>query len=191
MVSTTTITESKALELLGQGIDPGIVASAIGVSVSRISQLLADPEFLAKVTELRYLSLTKHAAIDSRYDNLEDKLLEKLENLLPFLVRPLEVSKVLSQINAAKRRGAVAAPSTLKTDEVVQLVMPIQIVQKFTVNQINQVIQAGQQELVTVQSGNMQKLLTQMKGAQNVQSLPGPVTSNEGTGKESAVSGSQ
>ena len=59
---------------------PEQTASAVGLSVSRISQLLSDPEFSAQVAELRFNNLQKHNERDSAYDTMEEKLLKKLEN---------------------------------------------------------------------------------------------------------------
>lgn len=171
MATTTTSTESRALALLGQGLGPEIVASAIGISVSRISQLLSEPEFAAQVANLRFESLAAHTSRDRKYDSMEDSLLEKLQNCLPFMVKPFEILKAIQIINSAKRRGASSPDHISGNQEVVQLVMPVQIFQQFTTNVNNQVVKAGAQELVTVQSGNMQKLLdrSKTKEVQNVE----------------------
>jgi hypothetical protein len=162
-----TSTESRALSLLGQGIGPEMVASAVGVSVSRISQLLSDSGFSAKVAELRYENLAKHNIRDSAYDALEDSLVEKMKDCIAYMVRPIEILKAIQIINSAKRRGSSAPEALLAQKEVVSLVMPVQIVQQFTTNINNQVIQAGTQELVTIQSGNMNSLLEKAKLAKN------------------------
>jgi len=74
---------------------------------------------------------------------------------------PMKLAKILSVLNSAKRRGA-AAPEHLTTQQtVVQLNMPTQVIQQFITNSANQVIKAGAQELITVQSGNMSKLLSE------------------------------
>lgn len=162
------LTESRALELLGSGAAPEQVAAACGVSVSRISQLLSDTEFAAAVADLRFQSLSKHNTRDSEYDNMEDALLERMKNLLPLMMRPMEVLRAISVINAAKRRGA-SAPSqvTQSGATVVNITLPQIIVDRFTnarivTNSDNQVVKAGEQDLVTMQSGTLFK---QVKGA--------------------------
>jgi hypothetical protein len=87
-------------------------------------------------------------------------------------MRPLEVARIYQIVNSAKRRGQSTPESITAQQEIVQLIMPISITNKFTVNAANQVIQAGHQPLITVQSGSMQRLLTQHKESQNVQLLP-------------------
>jgi hypothetical protein len=152
-----------------------MVASAVGVSVSRISQLLSDSSFSAKVAELRYENLAKHNIRDSIYDSLEDDLVAKMRDCLCYMVRPLEILKAIQIINSAKRRGSSAPEALLAQKEVVSLVMPVQIIQQFTTNINNQVIQAGKQELITVQSGNMNSLLEKSKERSNPSGPPNHV----------------
>lgn len=170
--STTTSTRERALSLLGQGVGPEMVASALGVTPSAISQYLSQEDFLQEVAVLRYEALSKHNTRDSKYDDLEDLLLEKLENVIPFLIRPLEISRILTQINSAKRRGSSAPAEISSQAQVINLILPTQIIKQFTVNSANQVIRAGDQDLLTVQSGKMSELLARKQGAQDVPILP-------------------
>jgi hypothetical protein len=156
--------EEKILNLLGSGIAPVQVSSACGVTESYISQLMGDEDFRAKVIELRYENLSKHNERDNNYDRIEDKLLQKLEQQLPMMFKPMEVLKALQVINAAKRRGQSAPESIVNQQNIINIVMPTQIINKFRVNSNNQVISAGSQDLVTMQSG---ALLKQLKGLEN------------------------
>jgi len=168
MSQSLTSSETRALTLLGQGINPEMTASAVGLSVSRISQLLSDPEFANEVAELRYKNLVKHNERDSFYDQMEDILARKFHDLIPFMMKPLEVLKGLREINALKRRGSSAPDSITNTQEVVALVMPIQIINQYRVNSSNQVIQAGQQELVTVQSSRLNDLVAKQNSQRSL-----------------------
>lgn len=164
-------TESRALKLLGDGFLPAQVAAAIGVSESRISQLLSDESFSQQVAALRYKTLAAHTDRDSRYDSLEDALLKKLEGSLSMLFDPMKIAKLLQVINGAKRRG-VSAPEQIQTSQtVVQLNMPTQIYQQFVTNVNNQVIKAGAQELITVQSGKMNELLSASRPSASLTTL--------------------
>jgi predicted transcriptional regulator len=176
--STTTTTSERALALLGQNVSTEQVAAALGVTPSAISQLLADPEYTSRVNELKFTNLTKHTSRDSRYDNLEDKLIGKLEDMVEYMTRPMEVVTTLVKINAAKRRGVNAPESITTRKEVVQLVMPVQIINQFQKNSQNQVIQAGEQQLVTVQSATMKTLLQNERGTLDVQTTPATITNN-------------
>lgn len=169
MTNKTTTTESKALTLLGQGVSPQQVAAALGVSQSRISQLLSDPEFVAEIATLRYESLQKHNARDAKYDELEDSLLKRLSDCLPLMYKPAEILKAVQIINAAKRRGSDAPLEAPASSVVVNITLPAVAVTKFVTNIHNQVIQAGSQELLTIQSGT---LLKEMRQAAPVASQP-------------------
>jgi hypothetical protein len=157
MSNAVTSTESRALTLLGSGVPPESVAAALGVSASRISQLLSEPDFAAKVAELRFNNLQKHNERDSTYDVLEDELLKKMKDCLPFMVRPMEIAKVLQMINAAKRRGASAPDSITAQQTIVSLTIPVSIIQKFQTTAQRQVTHAGDTELITMQAGTLLK----------------------------------
>lgn len=164
MANVSTPTEERALKLLGQGVGVDIVAAAIGVSPSQISQYLSDPIFAAKVAELRFASMAKHTETDDIYDDMESKLQKKLSDLIPFMLKPMEVLAAIKVINAAKRRGISSPEQITGQQTVVQLVMPASVINQFTQQNIqlnvhNQVIRAGEQDLVTVQSASMTTLL--------------------------------
>jgi hypothetical protein len=147
--------DERALKLLGSGVLPEQVAAALGVTAGRISQLLSDDVFAEKVATLRYANLQQHNERDSAYDSIEDELLTKLRNSLPLMIRPDTILKAIGVINSAKRRGQSAPHQVTNQQTVVQLVLPTLIAQKFSVNSNNQVIRTGEQDLLTMQSGNL------------------------------------
>ncbi len=170
--SQRSATESRAIALLGQGLGAETVAATVGVSVSRISQLISDPVFMEEVASLRFKNLQKHNDRDSAYDSMEDTLVEKLRDLLPMMFRPMEVLKAISVINAAKRRGHSNPDMVLNQQTVVSINLPKQLINKYTVNVNNQVISAGDQELLTMQSGSLQSMISARKVSQ---STPHPI----------------
>ena len=157
--STTSTTEERALTLLGQGVPPTAVANALGVDISRISQLLSQDDFAQKVVEKKFESLSKHNERDSAIDGLEDKLLQKMQDCLPFMTRPMEILKAYSVVNAAKRRGQSAPEDLTQKQTIIQLNIPQIILDRFQTNVHNQVIQVGTQSLLTIPSGQMLKQL--------------------------------
>lgn len=145
-------TQLRALELLGSGLSPTVVATAVGVTEPRIAQMLSEPDFAAAVGEKKFHALQKHNTIDAEYDDMEITLQKSLREQLPLMQRPMEILKALQVLNAAKRRGTSAPEQVSQQSTVVQLLMPVQITQKFTTNINNQVIVAGDQTLETIQS---------------------------------------
>ena len=160
------LTRSRALELLGMGVIATQVAAALGVDISRISQLLSEEAFAAKVAELRFSNLRKHTERDTKYDGLEDTLIEKLGDCLPLMHRPMEILKAIQVINSAKRRGASAPEHITNQNQIIQLNVPSALIEKFRVNINNQVTIAGNQSLETIQPGS---LLDMAKSSKNLQ----------------------
>ncbi len=155
-------TREKALSLLACNVPDVQVANALGVSVSRITQLLSEDEFKDRLAELKYTTLSKHVESDKEKDQFEDKLLGKLQDSLEHEYRAPVLLKAFQVLNAAKRRSAPGvAGGITSTAPTVQLIMPTKVVNKFTTNIYNQVIKTGQQELITVQSNQMGKMLDQ------------------------------
>jgi hypothetical protein len=172
-----TTTESRALALLGSGVAPETVAASLGVTASRISQLLSDENFAAQVATLRYENLQKHNARDASYDSLEDELLERMRDCLPLMHRPMEILKAIQVINAAKRRGQSTPESIIEKQSIIQLNIPSVIINKFQTNVNGQVTtistQAGEHSLLTIQSGSLDSLIKK-KGNGNGNVLPTP-----------------
>lgn len=151
--------EDMALALLGDGVEQSIVASHLGVSESAISQLISRDDFAEKLITLRYENLSKHNERDKAYDLIEDELVTKMKESLPLLFRPESIMKAIQVINAAKRRGSSAPAATTTQQTVVKIVMPVRVINRFTTDMMNQVVEVGDQKLVTVQSGVLMQQL--------------------------------
>lgn len=153
----TSDVEERALALLGSGIAAEQVAAALGVTPSRIAQLLSVEVFSKQVADLRYQNLQAHNVRDDAYDSLEDTLLGKLKNALPLMIKPRDILDALTRVNAAKRRGQSAPSNVGNQQTVVTLVLPTIITEKFAIDLNNQVTRAGSQDLLTMPSGNLLK----------------------------------
>ena len=158
-------TDERVLKLLGAGLPPETVAASIGITASRISQLLSDEEFASKVADLRYQALAKHNERDGGYDEMEDELLKRMKDLIPLMHRPMEILKAIQIINSAKRRGASTPEAITQKQTVIQLTIPVQILNQIKTNAQGQVVSVGEKSLVTIQSGNLDALRNgQLKG---------------------------
>ena len=155
-------TRDRAAKLLGAGHAAEVVATALGVSPGYISQLLSDETFALTVSELRFTSLQEATGRDEKYDALEDRLLEKLDNLLPFMLKPGEVTRSLQAMNMAKRRGAKSDITIPAQASLVNIVLPTVIHQKLITNQFNQVVQVGDQDLTTISTKHLLELAKQL-----------------------------
>ena len=153
--------KGKILTMLGNGLSNEIVSTAVGVSPSYISQLLSEEAFAMQVTELRFQNLQKHTERDNSYDSIEDALIEKMRDLLPMMYRPMEVLRAIQVINAAKRRGASAPEQMTINNTVINLNLPKHQMQKIIQNSQGQVVQAGNQVLLTMSSNSLLNTIAQ------------------------------
>ena len=184
-------TRDRALQLLGQGLGTSVVASALGVTDARVSQLLAESGFAEEVQKLRFDSLQKSTSLDASYTDLEETLLGKLEDVIPLINKPRDLLQALNVINGAKRRGQDSPDSASMSAKVVQLSLPPALQQKFITNVFNQVIevkdgQGNANSLVTVDSQSLTRVLEQQ--ARSAQ-LPASEGSGESYGSEEADAG--
>ena len=83
--------EERAIAMLGSGIPQNQVALALGVTESAVSQWMSIEEFAAQVADKKFQTLNRNTQIDDKYLELEEKLQQKLEKVLPLLAKPRDV----------------------------------------------------------------------------------------------------
>ncbi len=151
-------TKGKIIDFLGNGLSAEVVASAVGVTTGYISQLLSDPEIAQTVSGLRSAKLSEGSDRDSKYDDLEDSLLDQLEEVVPFMTKSHEIVRALTMVNGAKRRTVIpeVTDSISGAGTVINLILPTAMVPQFITNANNQVVEAGDQTLVTMPSGQLE-----------------------------------
>ena len=144
------MSKDQAKELLGAGLQNVVVANALGVSESLVSQWLSDETFAAEVQKLKLQNLTEANTRDRKWNSLEDQLLEKLEGLLPMIVNPMAVIQALKAVNGAVRRSAPKELAGVAQSTHVHLHMPALLAAKFVVNPTNQVIEVDGRSVATM-----------------------------------------
>ena len=146
-------------KLLGSGLSPALVSSVVGCDPSFISQLLSEPDFALSVAEMRVRDIEVLRARDTKYDSLEDAFLERLENLLPMMLKPRDVLSALQVINAAKRRASeFITPQTPTTvNNIVLLQLPTKTVSSFELNTKNEIISIDSNALVAMPTSLLMK----------------------------------
>lgn len=154
--------ENRAIELLAHNIPAIRVAESLNVSPARISQLLADDRFAAALASKKFTIAQDSINSDSELDDLEAAVRKKLKVAIGMCFKPVELAKIFQVLNNAKRKNSSVAPATAEVGQVVNLTMPTVLVNKITTNINNQVIQVGESELITAQSGKMQELLNNL-----------------------------
>lgn len=156
--ATVSSMESRAIALLTANIPAVKVAEALNVTPARISQMLESQEFKEALAEARFAHLNRHNEADAKLDQLESTCVEKLSNVLELVHNPMQLTKIFTALNGAKRRGVSTLADTPDSSTIVSLTMPTKVVNNFQVNINNQVVRVGNEDLVTIQHQALQKL---------------------------------
>jgi transcriptional regulator with XRE-family HTH domain len=154
--------------LLGDGLTTEVVARAVGCTSSYISQLMADEDFRTEVAEMRVRALAGHTERDKRIDSIEDRLLSKLEEVVPHMYKPADILRATVAVNAMKRRGATSNDQqNIMHTQVVNINLPPAAARQFVINQEGVVIEADKETLVTMPATQlMRKLAEEAAGTQ-------------------------
>lgn len=139
------IDRNRALQLLGTGLGPTDVGLTLGCDPSYISQLLMEDQFRTDVLELRMKNLQAATERDGKIDSLEDTIINKLKESLPYATKLRDILGAFSVLNAAKRRGARTVGSMEGQQKIVALILPIVAKQVFITNGRGEVVQVGEQ----------------------------------------------
>jgi predicted transcriptional regulator len=164
----------KAKELLGLNLPNNVVASAIGVSESQVSQWLSDEQFALEVQELKLTNFAEHATRDRKYNKLEDLVLQKLEEKLDsglFFTSPREILSAITVLNKAVRRATPAelgAGAGNRTIVNLQLPENSAFAAKFILNGQNQVVEIAGRSMATMSArGVVKQLEEKVKNREN------------------------
>lgn len=165
----TSNTEEKVIQMMGQGYTAEIIAATLGITPSRVSQIVSDPAVASVIQGMRFENLQKHNERDDKLDSLEDKLIDSLAQTVSYLQDPMKIAHVFSKVNGAKRRGTSAPEQAVQHQTVINLNLPQVIVQHFSRganNEITKVINTdgSTKSLVTMQSGELLKRARENSG---------------------------
>lgn len=127
--------------MMSSGLEPAVIARAVGCEPSYISQLMEDEGFREAVQAARIVNLTDATERDKRLSRLEDSAIERLEATIPMVMKPMDAAKILQIVNNTKRRGAeLSGGNATSGAPVVQLMLPEAARVQFTFNSSNQII---------------------------------------------------
>lgn len=151
-------------ELLGTGLSNEVVASAVGVDPSYVSQLMADETFASVVIAKRSKALTANSARDLTWDGLEDRLLKKMAQVVDYMVKPEQIMQALKLTNSAVRRGVPHQHQLTNRTQIVPLSLPPVLKRHFTLNPKGEIIDVEDQTLVTMSSVSLLNKLKEDRG---------------------------
>lgn len=183
------IDKERGLQLLGSGLGPTDVATALGCDPSFVSQWLMDESFRAQVLALRIESLQSQTKRDSRINGIEDALIEKLQESVQWLTKPRDILMAFQILNNAKRRGAATSGQINLTQNVVTINLPPKAREFYfpKTNAQGEVVQVGDRVTVTkslsaLMQERMQKRIESAQDAEVINANPSEGSSSAGTG---------
>lgn len=143
--------QTQIINLLKAKVPSTQIAKAVGVDESYVAQIKATIS-----TEISEQTI----ALDKKYDNMEDKLADKLQEVINsgLLLKPNELLNAITKINGLKRRSLERAenlngPSI--SNNVVIVTLPEKIVSSYRVNPQNEVIEVGNRSLITMSNNSV------------------------------------
>lgn len=164
------VDKDKAKNLLSAGVEYSLAAKILGCDVSYLSHLMNDPEFAAEVSARQVANAGDQVTITRDVTQLQVLALQKMRKLLEYETDLAEVRMCFKALNGATLRTPDVDPNAGRDQQVVQLRLPPVIALNFKVDINNEVIQAGDQVLVTMPSQDLLKMAME-KGNGNGQAL--------------------
>lgn len=155
-------------QLLGRGLSGTVVASAVGCDPSYISQLMENEEFKTEVLALRAGDAEAALGRDDRWNRIEDKALEKMEQLLPLVTRPTDVIRIAQMANAAKRTARELAHGNESSGATVNLILPESAVIHFQMNSNAQVVEVDGRSMQALPTNQLTKQLADRREQRQV-----------------------
>jgi hypothetical protein len=153
----------KIKALLGSGLPNETVATATGVTAAYISQLMSDKVFADEIIAMRVQRLSASTERDASIDAVEDDILKRLHSAVKsgMIYRPLDLARVFTIVNSAKRRGVSPQENMVVNNTVVNLTLPAATTREFTttITPAGEVVEAGGQNLVTMPAHELLKKL--------------------------------
>lgn len=151
----------RALNYLTAGASQEQTAKALGVEPSTISYFMSsDIEFADAVATADLGRRQKHNKHDDLASELECDLLERIKVAAAGIYKPMELAKMYQIVNSGKRRGT-SAPAGVNhsNQQVINISLPTTILNRIKMTSQSQIVQAGDQNLVTIQSKSVENLL--------------------------------
>lgn len=162
--------KEQAIELLCKGISTTQVADAIGVDPSYISQLKADPEISARISQSLAATAVADMEFDDRVERAEDLALQQIERRLPManISQAMQAFRILN--GAVKRKHHNLDPG-VGAGVVVNIHLPASAVPRYTLNAQNEIVDVEGKAMVATTAKSLDEILA-ARAAGNTKGLP-------------------
>lgn len=130
----------KIVLLAAKGLPTSIIADAVGVTDSYVSQQLGEEGVAADILAAKGAALESAAKADNKMEKLELMALDKVEKLMPLVKNAKEATEIFSKLNVARRKLMETSGNSAGAQQVT-LVLPKAARVMIQVNTENQVIE--------------------------------------------------
>jgi len=161
----------KAISMLGQGVAQHLVAEAVGVTPSYISQLVKEPGVISEIGAIRAEFVQEDLQHDRLINKLEMEALKRIEKTLPY-VKAEAAAKIFSTLNSSKRH-AILSENDNHVTTAVTIVIPTAAEHFIKKNNENQVIEIDGKTIAPLPSRVLPQLATEL-AQRKQQQLPAP-----------------
>lgn len=134
------ISVDKILQAVVAGISQTAIAQMMNVSDGLISQVINTDEFQIRLRQKRATQMAQAAIRQEKLESLQDKLIDKVDNLIPFITKPTEATAALRAIAEVAKNNMPMTGETQEASNVVTIYMPTAIGVNFQLNSQNEVI---------------------------------------------------
>lgn len=174
-------TALRIMKLLGAGCSQVEAARACGVIESYVSQLMDEKDFQGQVNDLVRKTMEDQSQIDDNYAEIEKNMSKRLLEQSQFVFDPEKILRIAKFANEAKRKVAIPQQSgegvnggnVSEHRAPVTLILPVQVLNEFTINPVGEIVGVNGTELSTLPSKNIDALVAKYK--ENIKKLPSPV----------------
>ncbi len=150
-------------ELLGQGLQQSIVASAVGCDPSYISQLMEREEFKNDVLVARAGKAEGGVKRDNSWDEVEDKALARALETIHLIHRPTDLIRIAAMANTAKRRATESSNGSESASATVNLVLPKGANVIFQMNSQAQVVEVDGRSTAALPTQHLTKMMAERR----------------------------
>lgn len=152
----------RILNMLTSGCSELEAAHAVGVDPSYVRQLKQEPDFVVQIKAKLLENHERAVQIDENYAAIEKQATDRLKTLVGLVHTPRDLMQIAAFANAAKKKtsGAEKVGEEGSADaRLVKVIMPTVILNNFTVNPNNEIVQAGGRSLTTLNSASISSLV--------------------------------
>jgi hypothetical protein len=120
---------------------------------------MSDKDFATQVSIARTTGMTEALDRDSKLDKLEDLLLDRMQDSVAYVTKPMELTRIFQTLNAAKRRSTPNTGELPQTQQIISLNIPVHVVANFQLSNTREIVEVDGRALVSMSAKQLRDQL--------------------------------